>query len=575
MTNIFNNPREFREDVIEGFVAAYGRHVWRVPAASGVMAAGAPAPGKVSVIVGGGSGHYPAFFGLVGAGLASAAVIGDIFTSPSGEQAYRVGKAADGGAGVLFTFGNYSGDVINFGMAEERLRADGIDCRTVLVTDDVLSAPASEGHRRRGIAGGFYVFKTAGASAARGDDLATVERLARHANSRVRTVGVAFGGCTVPGQGEPLFTVAPGQMEVGLGIHGEAGIRTSGRVPASELAALLVDQVLADAPAGAGAEVAVLVNGLGATKYEELFVLYAGIAPLLERAGLTVHETNIGEFVTSLDMAGCSLSLFWLDDELKALHDAPAASPAYTRYGPGGGALDTIHIDRSRVAASSSSVEEAPAGIPGSAGRAARDAIERALSTMEKHEPELARLDAATGDGDHGAGMVRGFSAARRALPDGETTARSVFVVAGRAFQDTAGGASGALVGGLLAEIGRALPADDSDVDVHAWALAIERGLQFVIRTGGGAPGDKTMIDTLDPFASTLRSYADAGHSLSAAWDAALKNGEVGMRSTVQMISRLGRSSRLGERSRGHQDAGATSIYYVLESFGAAFAAAD
>src|SRR5262245_19508913 len=204
--------------MIDGYVAAFGRYLRRVPDASGVMANGAPADGRVAVIVGGGSGHYPAFYGLVGQGMASAAVIGDIFTSPSGEQAYRVAKAVDGGAGVLFTFGNYSGDVLNFGMAEMRLRAEGIDARTVLVTDDVLAAPPSEADKRRGIAGGFYVFKTAGASAARGDDLATVEALTRHANGRVRTVGIAFAGCTFPGRTEPLFTVEPGRMEVGLGI---------------------------------------------------------------------------------------------------------------------------------------------------------------------------------------------------------------------------------------------------------------------------------------------------------------------------------------------------------------------
>ncbi len=575
MTNVFNNPRNFREEMIDGYVRAYGRYLRRAPNASGVIAAGAPAAGKVSVIVGGGSGHYPAFFGLVGAGMPSAAVIGDIFTSPSGEQAYRVGKAADGGAGVLFSFGNYSGDVINFGMAQERLRADGIGCSTVLVTDDVLSAAAAESGRRRGIAGGFYVFKTAGASAARDDDLATVERLTRHANSRVRTVGVAFGGCTVPGQAEPLFTVEPGHMEVGLGIHGEAGIRTSERVPASELAALLVDQILADAPADSGNEVAVLVNGLGATKYEELFVLYAGIAPLLDRAGLKAHEPNIGEFVTSLDMAGCSLTLFWLDDELKELHDAPASSPAYTRFGTDGAAFETIRVEEEIVVSAAGVRDVEPDGVAGPAGRAARDAIGRALLAMEKHEIELARLDAATGDGDHGAGMVRGFMAADTAVGDGDLTAHRVFEIAGRAFQDTAGGASGALVGGLLAEIGRALPVHDIDVDADAWGAAFDRALHHVRRVGGGAPGDKTMIDTLDPFARAFRAAADEGLGISEAWSAALPAGEAGMRSTVQMISRLGRSSRLGERSRGHQDAGATSIYYVLASFGAAFAATE
>ena len=194
MKRMHNDPANFREEMIAGFCAAYPHILQRVEGASGVRALYAPQPGKVSVIVGGGSGHYPAFYGLVGSGMASAAVIGDIFTSPSGEQAYRVAKAVDGGAGILWSFGNYSGDVMNFGMAEMRLQGEGIDSRTVLVTDDVLSAPKAEADRRRGIAGGFYVFKAAGASAARGDALNEVERLARKANAHTRTAGIALGG---------------------------------------------------------------------------------------------------------------------------------------------------------------------------------------------------------------------------------------------------------------------------------------------------------------------------------------------------------------------------------------------
>ena len=250
MKRMLNEASAFREEMIAGYASAYGRYLKRVPGASGVMANGTPAPGRVSVVVGGGSGHYPAFYGLVGHGLASAAAIGDIFTSPSGEQCYRVAKAVDGGAGILFTFGNYSGDVMNFGMAEARLRAEGVDARTVLVTDDVLSASREEADRRRGIAGGFFVFKSAGASAARGDSLDDVEALTRHANSRVRTAGIAFAGCTVPGQDQPLFSVAPGQMEIGLGIHGEPGVRVAEQMPSREIAAMLVETLLAETPAG-------------------------------------------------------------------------------------------------------------------------------------------------------------------------------------------------------------------------------------------------------------------------------------------------------------------------------------
>ena len=333
MRRMLNEATAFREEMIGGYVAAFGRYVAPVPDASGVMAVGAPRAGKVAVVVGGGSGHYPAFYGLVGRGMATAGVIGEIFTSPSGEQAYRVAKAVDGGAGILFTFGNYGGDVMNFAMAEGRLLDEGGDVRTVLVTDDVLAAPPEEAEDRRGIAGGFYVFKAAGASAERGDDLATVEALTKRANARTRTIGVAFAGCTVPGQDEPLFTVEPDRMEIGLGIHGEPGVRTSELMPSREIAKLMVDSLVAEAPPDAGSRAAVLVNGLGGTKYEELFVLYDGIAPLLAAAGIEPYEPLIGEFVTSLDMAGCSLTLHWLDDDLRALHDAPAATPAFTRAG--------------------------------------------------------------------------------------------------------------------------------------------------------------------------------------------------------------------------------------------------
>lgn len=330
MTRLFNDPADFKQEMTAGFVAANRRYVEAVPDASGVMRRGGPVPGKVAVVIGGGSGHYPAFCGAVGRGLATAAVIGDIFTSPSAEQAYRVAKAVDGGAGVVFSYGNYSGDVMNFGMAEARLNAEGIETRTVLVTDDVASAPADAREERRGVAGDFYVFKVLGAAAERGDALDEVVRLGELANQRTRSFGLAFAGCTVPGQDGPLFTVEPGTMEVGLGIHGEPGIRTSQLLPAAGIAELLVETVLADAPA-AGGRVAVLLNGLGATKYEELFVVYKDVDRLLAEAGLEVHDPIVGEMVTSLDMAGCSLTLMWLDDELEPLHDAAVSTPSFTR----------------------------------------------------------------------------------------------------------------------------------------------------------------------------------------------------------------------------------------------------
>ncbi|NSC23262.1 D-erythrulose kinase, partial [Streptomyces albus subsp. chlorinus] len=331
MTRIFNDPARFTEDMVKGFTAAHPEHVRAVP--GGVVRARRPDAPKVAVLTGGGSGHYPAFCGVVGEGFADGSVIGNVFTSPSAAQAYSVATEAETGAGVLFLFGNYAGDVMNFGQAAQRLTAEGIPARCFAVTDDIASAPADQAGRRRGIAGGFTVYKTASAAAEEGADLDEVVRVAEHTNARTRSLGVAFAGCTLPGQGQPLFTVPEGQLGLGLGIHGEPGVSESALTTAEDLARTLVEGLLAERPAeAAGSDrVAVLLNGLGATKYEELYVLWAAVARLLTEAGLELVRPEVGELVTSLDMAGCSLTVTWLDDELERLWLAPADTPAYRR----------------------------------------------------------------------------------------------------------------------------------------------------------------------------------------------------------------------------------------------------
>uniref|UniRef100_UPI0028A63F2C dihydroxyacetone kinase subunit DhaK n=1 Tax=Shinella sp. TaxID=1870904 RepID=UPI0028A63F2C len=309
MTKIIDDPETFAASALAGFSRVYGRYV-RLVKGGVVRSTGVP-QGKVSVIVGGGSGHYPAFAGYVGPGMADAAVAGEIFASPSTAAVARVCRNADYGGGIILGFGNYAGDVLNFGVAAERLRAEGIDVRIVTVTDDVASAPADQHLRRRGIAGDFVVFKIAGAAAEAGLDIDAVERITRHANDRTFSFGVAFGGCTLPGATEPLFTVPRGTMALGLGIHGEPGIRDAEIVPARALAELLVETVLAERPAGAR-RAAVLLNGLGATKYEELFVLWGAVEILLQASGVDLVAPEVGEYVTSLDMQGCSLTVLWL-----------------------------------------------------------------------------------------------------------------------------------------------------------------------------------------------------------------------------------------------------------------------
>ena len=304
MTRLFNDPADFADEATDGFVAANERWVRKVH--GGVARSTTSPDGTVAVVIGGGSGHYPAFGGLVGHGLAAGAAMGNLFASPSAQQVTGVAKAAEHGGGVLLSYGNYAGDVLNFDAAARTLEADGIPVRTVRVTDDVTSAPADDRAKRRGIAGDLCVFKVAGAAAERGDDLDTVTAVAERANDRTRSFGVAFSGCSLPGADEPLFTVPEGRMAVGMGIHGERGIDETDVPTADGLAELLVSRLLDELPDGValeGQRVVPILNGLGSVKYEELFVVYRSVQRLADgrrgrhrgaRGRRTRHELRHG-----------------------------------------------------------------------------------------------------------------------------------------------------------------------------------------------------------------------------------------------------------------------------------------
>ncbi|TNC29153.1 dihydroxyacetone kinase family protein [Amycolatopsis alkalitolerans] len=542
----------FKRDWLDGFVTAYGREVRKVPEAYGVVGRHVPRRGKVAVVIGGGCGHYPAFAGLVGPGLADGAVVGDVFTSPSAEQVYRTARAADGGAGVLFGYGNYQGDVLHFGLAARRLAAEGIDSRTILVTDDIASGSADKPEDRRGVAGGFLVFKVAGAAAERGDDLDGVYAAAVKANANTRTFGAAFGGCTLPGAGGPLFTVSDAEMELGLGIHGEPGVRTVGRLGAAGLADELVDGILPELPAGDG-RVAVVLNGLGRTKYEEMFVAYKRVHERLVAAGLDPVHIEVGEFVTSLDMAGVSLSVMALDDELAELYGAPCSSPAYRG---GGLRLESVPL--------SSTVDDTLARPDGDGREVADRLLTAAMRTIEQNEAELGRLDAVAADGDHGLGMTRGMRAAVAAarLVDGQSIADSL-LAAGTAFADAAGGASGALYGVLFAETGAGLR---GEITAHTLAGAVDGAVRAFVELGKARPGDKTMLDAIEPFRVALREHAGSG--VAEAWRKAAQEAVVAAQATANLVPAKGRAARLAQRSRGHADPGATSFALIVTAIG-------
>jgi len=567
MTRIFNDPATFTEDMLVGFLDANAQYVTGVP--GGVVRAMNPRNGKVGVVVGGGSGHYPAFCGVVGPGFADGAVVGNVFTSPSAAEAASVARAVDAGAGVLLTTGNYAGDVMNFGLAVARLLAEAIDARYFAVTDDVASAPSSELSKRRGIAGDFTVFKAAAAAAEEGYDLEGVERVARHANDHTRTLGVAFDGCTMPGADEPLFTVPPGTMEIGLGIHGEPGIDDRPMPSAEELASILVDGVLAEAPPGASNRVAVILNGLGRTKYEELFIVWGTVARLLRAAGLEVVDPEVGELVTSLDMAGCSLTLMWLDDELERFWRAPADTPAYRK---GIASVEAGATMRDTAAGGTATVVQAPRPelderTQACAARVVH-ALEATAQAMAEMESELGRIDAVAGDGDHGRGMVRGtgaaVAAARVALEEGGGPGR-VLTEAGDAWAAKAGGTSGVLWGAALAALGRRL-GDDAPPTSADLVAGVTDAYEAIASLGKAQPGDKTMLDALLPFLESLTDGVDRKLPLWAAWDEAARDAEVAARATADLRPKIGRARPLAERSIGTPDAGATSLAAVLQT---------
>jgi dihydroxyacetone kinase len=558
MTTIFDEPEEFATTALQGFAAIYSRYVRHVK--GGVLRSTKVPKGKVSVVIGGGSGHYPAFAGYVGPGLADAAVAGDVFASPSTAAVARVCRHADQGGGILLGFGNYAGDVLNFGVAAERLRAEGIDVRIVPVTDDVASAPMDAAAKRRGIAGDLVVFKIAGAAAEAGMNLDEVERVTRHANDRTVSFGVAFKGCTLPGANGPLFTVPHGQMALGLGIHGEPGIREEAIIPAKELAKLLTGKLLAERPAGT-TKVGVVLNGLGATKYEELFVLWTSVSALLKDAGLDVVAPEAGEFVTSLDMQGCSLTLLWLDDELESLWSAACDTPVLRRGAtfatePATGALDDIEGKMVFAPASEASKE---------AGTCVAGLLSSIAAALKDAEDELGRIDAQAGDGDHGQGMRRGSAAAldaANAAVAAGAGAASVLAVAGDAWADRAGGTSGAIWGLLLRSWSNAL-SDSGAIETGAAVKGARLALEGVTRLGRAQLGDKTLVDALIPFVETLEREAASGKSLPEAWSLAADAAKSAADATSALTPKLGRARPLAEKSIGHPDAGAISLALV------------
>ncbi|MGV3550907.1 dihydroxyacetone kinase subunit DhaL [Rhizobium sp.] len=573
---LMNAPEDIIAEMIDGMVGAHP-DMLRVEGETGraVVAVHGPRDGKVGIVVGGGSGHEPAFAGYVGRGLADAAAVGNVFASPSPAHIVEAARAVDGGVGVVMLYGNYTGDVLNFTMAAEELEEAGIPVRHIAVADDVASAPLERKSERRGIAGDFFVFKIAGAAADIGEPLARVESLAQAANDATRSMGVALSPCSLPQTGKPNFTIGDDEMEIGMGLHGEPGIRREKLATADVVTDELVDNVLKELDLKAGARVAVLVNGLGATSQIELYVIFRRVKQRLDALDITIHASWVGEYATSLEMAGASVTLIKLDDTLQALLDHPCRTPALT-VGAVERADDIATRSRKTVKAADTQVsaQEKPRTLitEGDVTPAIFKTMMHTVGDQIIAEKNwLSELDGVIGDGDHGVTMEIGWKAVQHALEDvqeGETI-ESICKRMAKAFLDAVGASSGPLYATAFLRAGTAV-SDRLNLDGAGMAEWLSAACQGIRDRGRAEPGDKTMIDAWMPAVEAAAKAASDGGSSLKVLTAARDGGEAGMKATAALESRRGRSAKLGERSIGHIDPGAASTFITLRAMTAA-----
>ena len=553
MKKLINDPRAVVREMLEGLVDLAPDQAL-LEGEDVVVRAGLPPYDErreVAVLSGGGSGHEPAHAGYVGAGMLHAAVSGDVFTSPSVDAVLAAIRAVAGPPGLLLIIKNYTGDRLNFGLAAELARAEGIAIETVVVADDVALRDTVEPERRRGIAGTVLVHKVAGAAAAAGLTLQEVAREARTTASLLGTMGVALGPCTVPAAGRPGFTLGDDEVELGLGIHGERGVERTTLRRADELVETILGTILADRGPGHGDRVALLVNGLGATPPMELAIVARRAIAVLRERGLTVTRAWSGNLLTALEMPGMSLTVLPVDEARLQRLDAPTEAPAW----PGGGRIGPAR----KIVRSSSAVPEPMSLHPSSPGnemmKRAALAVAVALESAEAH---LTELDAAAGDGDLGASMTRGARAIR-VLPEAAWSAHPGIMLTriADALRRAIGGSSGPFYATALLRAAQTLPETPTAPD---WSAALAAGVNAITELGGAKPGDRTMIDTLHPGATAFAAGLAVGRSATEAWDEAVTAAQEGLAATAQMHPRLGRASYLGDRAMGTVDAGAAAV---------------
>ncbi|WP_321934742.1 dihydroxyacetone kinase family protein [Paraburkholderia sp. J8-2] len=565
MKKLVNDPLFVVREMLEG-IARTAPHV-AVLGDENVLVRN-PLPGplarQVAVISGGGSGHEPAHGGYVGQGMLSAAVCGEVFTSPSTDAVLAAIRASAGPNGALLVVKNYTGDRLNFGLAAELARAEGIPVEIVIVADDVSLRGHTERNQRRGIAGTVLVHKIAGAAAARGDALELVAAIARSAAANLGTMGVALDGCTLPGAEKAGFLLGDDEIELGMGIHGEKGVERTTPMTAGELTETLLANIVEDLALKSGERVALLVNGLGATPEMELAIIMRDAFDSLNRRDVVVERAWTGTFLSALNMPGCSISVLRLDDARLALLDADTEAHAW----PGVGAVNRlIRIEPAFSAAQARAESGATPADAASEAWAQRlkPALDAVAHALIENEALFTDLDSRAGDGDLGASMHRAAQAVL-AVPQGALgSPGSALAALSTALRRAIAGSSGPFYATALLRASRTL-GETVQPGALDWAAAMHGAAEAISELGGAKPGDRTMLDALVPAADALENALNSACPVAEAWAQAVSAAETGAKGTERMTPRAGRASYLGARAIGRPDGGAVVVACWLKA---------
>jgi len=516
---------------------------------------------QVAVISGGGSGHEPAHASYVGAGMLSAAVAGEVFTSPSSDSIFAAIKAVSGKPGALLVVKNYTGDRLNFGLAAEMARAEGIPVEMVIVDDDVALKGTEQATGARGLAGTVFIHKLVGAAASEGKSLSEIAAMGRAAVQALATMGVSFSAGTSPAVGKPSFELGEDEMELGLGIHGEPGVKRTQLQSADKLTETLLTEILKHGKFGDEKRLSVMVNNLGATTEMELAIVARHTAPFLESKGFTVDRIYAGTFLSSLDMAGISISVLGISDEWLRWLDAATTAPAWPNVRRGRPGKPEAQIATEVRVELSTPIGK---GAQTETGGKTKRAIEAACKALIDAEDELTEMDRVTGDGDLGISMKHAAEAVRAAVGSYPLdNVAATLKALGRSLQREMGGSSGPLYGVLFLRCGNVLE-NSERTGLDQWAAALDQGCRAISELGGAKPGDRTMLDALDPFVESLKVVA--GKWSREVLLTAVEAAERGAEATAQMKPHLGRSSYLGDRVLGHPDPGAKAVAVWLRA---------